>query len=138
MPRAPATSRTTPLGPATDAGPTPRGEGLPPEKEGTAPDERRRNGTIPAARHTRGGSSYQHSLSARGIKSSGRARSCSDEDLLASMERLERATRIPSFEDDENETRRKRPYGRQERGTGTARGAGEQAEKRLRGPRFSW
>lgn len=112
--------------------------GLPPEKEGTAPDERRRNGTIPAARHTRGGSSYQHSLSARGIKSSGRARSCSDEDLLASMERLERATRIPSFEDDENETRRKRPYGRQERGTGTARGAGEQAEKRLRGPRFSW
>ena len=111
--------------------------GLESGRNGTAPDERRADAPAPAARHTRGGSSYQHSLSARGIKSSGRARSCSDEDLLASMERLERATRMPSF-DDEDEGRQKRPYGRQERGDGTPGAAGRSSEKRVRGPRFSW
>ena len=48
------------------------------------------------ARRTRGGTWYQHSLSARGIKSSGRGRSRSDEDLLSSLERLEQGHAPPS------------------------------------------
>ncbi len=91
-----------------------------------------------AAHRTRGGSSYQHSLSARGIKSSGRGRSCSDEDLLSSMERLERATRLPSFDDGETDSRRStRAFGRHGGGTGQA-GVSGGAEKRVRGPRFEW
>ena len=56
------------------------------------------------------------------------ARSCSDEDLLTSMERLELATRLPSFEDEETDGRRStRAYGRH----------GEETEPRRsrRGPR---
>lgn len=90
-------------------------------------------------RRTRGGTSYQHSLSARGIKSSGRARCRSDEDLHSSMERLERATRMPSFEDENEEGRRRaRAYGRDGGTKRTpARTAGG-AERRVRGPRFDW
>jgi hypothetical protein len=91
------------------------------------------------ARRTRGGSSYQHSLSARGIKSSGRARSCSDRDLLSSMERLERATRLPQLEDEADEGRRKRAYGGQAGRAGShAEATVGNAEKRVRGPRFDW
>ncbi len=113
---------------------------LEPEQNDPAPDERGAATAVSAARQSRGGSAYQHRLSARGIKSSGAARSASDEDLLASMERLERAARRPSFEDDEDGSRQKRPYGRQERGAGTGipGAAAKSVEKHVRGPRVSW
>lgn len=110
---------------------------LEPEQNDSAPDERGAATAVSAARQSRGGSAYQHRLSARGIKSSGAARSASDEDLLASMERLERAARMSSFED---EGLQKRPYGRRERGagTGTPGVTGKRIEERVRGPRVSW
>jgi hypothetical protein len=112
---------------------------LEPEKEeADRGGERGRETTPPEAHHTRGGSSYQHSLSARGIKSSGRARSRSDEDLLSSMERLERASRLPSFDEEADEGSRKRAYGRTESGAGRAEAKGGSAEKRVPGPRFRW
>jgi len=93
----------------------------------------------PTTQRMRGGSSYQHSLSARGIKSSGRARSCSETDLLSSMERLERATRLPTDESEESRSSG-RTYGRRHRGSGASFGgsSGERLEERLRGPRFEW
>lgn len=111
---------------------------LEPEKNDPAPDERGAATAVSAARQSRGGSAYQHRLSARGIKSSGAARSTSDEDLLASMERLERAARRPSFED-EDDGLQKRPYGRQERGAGAGipGAAGRSIEKHVRDPRVS-
>lgn len=111
---------------------------LDPEPDG---DERERAGDLTEAaeaRRTRGGSSYQHSLSARGIKSSGRARSSSKEDLLSSMERLERATRLPRFEDEEEKGRRKRAYGRHPGGAGNRAEPAEDRERRVRGPHFDW
>lgn len=111
---------------------------LEPEKEEVGRGERGTETKISAAHSTRGGSSYQHSLSARGIKSSGRARSCSDEDLLSSMDRLERATRLPRFEDEADECRRKRAYSRHDGATGRAEAMAGSAEKRVRGPRFGW
>lgn len=94
-----------------------------------------------AARRTRGGTSYQHSLSARGIKSSGQARSCSDEDLLSSLERLERAARRPSVEEDEAAgppRRRTRAFGRHA-GEKERRNASEDGvEQRVRSPRIDW
>lgn len=94
----------------------------------------------PGARRTRGGSAYQHSLSARGIKSSGRARSCSDEDLLSSLERLDRATRrLPDEDEAEEGGRRSRAFGRHGGGAGrTDSPSYGGPEQRIRGPRFSW
>lgn len=103
-----------------------------PEKREPGSGEPGTETKIPAARHTRGGSSYQHSLSARGIKSSGRARSCSDEDLLSSMERLERASRLTSFED-EDRAGRGGAYGRL-RGGGTS--TPHHRKEGARNPRF--
>ncbi len=60
----------------------PAGEGVAEARQG---EERRR-----------GGSSYQHRLSARGIASGGRARSHSSEDLMTTMKRLERGGGHPS------------------------------------------
>ncbi len=88
-----------------------------------------------AGRHTRGGTSYQHSLSARGIKSSGRARSRSDEDLLSSLDRLDRATRRPPGEDEDG-PRRTRAFGRH--GGERHEGSDDGVEQRVRGPRFEW
>lgn len=108
--------------------------GLESGKDRTASDERRADAPAPAARHTRGGSSYQHSLSARKIKSSGRARSCSDEDLLTSMERLERASHLTSFED-EGRNGRNRAFGGS-RETGGVSAQHERAQAGSRKPRF--
>lgn len=89
-------------------------------------------------RRTRGGTSYQHSLSARGIKSSGRARSCSDDDLLSSLERLDHVSRRGGLEGEEGRRPRGgRPYGRNAGGQGSsASDAG--GERRVQGPRFDW
>ena len=105
------------------------------EKDRTAREQRGTETPSPVAHHPRGGSSYQHSLSARGIASSGPARSASDADLLASLERLEQAARHPFPGDEENETRRTLPLGRPERGGGAE---GTSAERRLRDLRSSW
>jgi hypothetical protein len=95
--------------------------------------------TKAAARRTRGGTSYQHSLSARGIKSSGRGRSRSDEDLLSSLERLERASRRPLNEEDEPKgPRRTRPYGRHGGERERREGSDDGVEQRVRGPRVEW
>lgn len=92
-----------------------------------------------AARRTRGGSPYQHSLSARRIKSSGRERSRSDEDLLSSLERLERATRLPSIEDEESSRRRHTgAFGRHDGERKRREGSDDVAEQRVCGPRFEW
>lgn len=92
-----------------------------------------------AARRTRGGTSYQHSLSARGIKSSGRERSRSDEDLLSSLERLDRATRMPPAEDEETGSRRRtRAFGRHGSARERREGPGDGTEQRVRGPRLEW
>ena len=91
------------------------------------------------ARRTRGGTSYQHSLSARGIKSSGLARSLIDEDLLSSLERLDRASRRTLLEGDEAEgPRRTRPYGRYGSEREVREGSDTGAERRVRGPRIEW
>jgi hypothetical protein len=86
---------------------------------------------------TRGGTSYQHSLSARGIKSSGRARSCSDEDLLSSLERLERASRRGGLEEESRGPRGWRAFGRNAGGRGSS-ASDAAGERRVRGPRFDW
>lgn len=91
-----------------------------------------------AGRSTRGGTSYQHSLSARGIKSSGRARSRSDEDLLSSLDRLDRATRRPPGEDEAEGPRRTRAYGRHGGERERREGSDDGAEQRVRGPRLEW
>lgn len=89
-------------------------------------------------RRTRGGTSYQHSLSARGIKSSGRARSCSDEDLLSSLERLDRASRRGGLEDEEGRRPRGgRAFGRNAGGQGSS-ASDAAGERRVQGPRFEW
>ena len=102
-------------------------------------DDEGRTDQAGPARRTRGGTSYQHSLSARGIKSSGRARSCSDEDLLSSLERLDRASRRGGLEEEEG---RRRPRGGRAFGrNGEGRGAGATdagGERRVHGPRFDW
>ncbi|MEN6517882.1 MAG: hypothetical protein ABFC38_06775 [Methanospirillum sp.] len=100
----------------------------------------RPTGTKTVAGHrTRGGTSYQHSLSARGIKSSGRERSRSDEDLLSSLDRLDRATRRPPNEDDETEGRRRtRAYGRHGGERERREGSDDGVEQRVRPPRLEW
>lgn len=96
------------------------------------------NSAEPGSLHrTRGGTSYQHSLSARGIKTSGRARSCSSEDLLASLDRLERATRLPSFEDEETDRRRRSAFGRRGR-EGHHPGKPRSAKLDVRRPHLEW
>jgi len=108
-----------------------------PQGRDAGADERLTETKTAGARRTRGGTSYQHSLSARGIKSSGRGRSRSDEDLLSSLERLDRAARRPLLEDDEAEgPRRTRPYGRyggERERIGTSAGG---VEQRVRSPSF--
>ncbi|MEN6343511.1 MAG: hypothetical protein ABFC89_13245 [Methanospirillum sp.] len=108
------------------------------KKIDTGGGERPAETTAAARRRTRGGTSYQHSLSARGIKTSGRARSQSDEDLQASLERLDKATRRPSFEDEEAEvgSSRTRAFGRHASERHHAPDDG--VEQRVRGPRFDW
>ena len=102
-----------------------------PSEEQRKPAETRRT----PLQRTRGGSSYQHSLSARGIKSSGEARSCANEDLLSSMERLDRATRLPLFDDDELRSGG-RAYGRRyETSAASKASAGKLGQ---RAPRFEW
>lgn len=86
---------------------------------------------------TRGGSSYQHSLSARGIKSSGQARSHSNEDLMSTMERLERATPLPPPTEDARAGRRAYGHGAG-RGPGRGENPGERPERHPRGPLFDW
>ncbi len=62
-----------------------------------------------------------------------------DEDLLSSLERLERAARRPLIEDDEPEgPRRTRPYGRHGGGRERTQTSAGGVEQRVRGPRFEW
>ncbi len=89
-------------------------------------------------RRTRGGTSYQHSLSARGIKSSGRARSGSDEDVRASLERLERVSRRTTGDEEDHERRRDRAYGRHGGGRRRSRPPPDGVEECVRGPRMDW
>jgi hypothetical protein len=108
------------------------------EMEGGA-GERLAETKTAAARRTRGGTSYQHSLSAKGIKSSGRARSRTDEDLLSSLKRLERAAGLPLLEDEEEGRRGSRAYGgRDGSRRGKTRPSSAGAEDRVSGPRFDW
>ncbi len=87
---------------------------------------------------TRGGSSYQHSLSARGITSSGRARSHSSEDLLTSIERLEHAARFLATTDDERVGRH--AYGHDAAGKGSPphEKPGGRQDRQLTRSRFNW
>lgn len=94
-----------------------------------------------ASRRTRGGTSYQHSLSARGIKSSGRARSCSDEDLLTCLDRLGRAARRPLLDEDEegrSGRRRSRAFGGSGGESRQHPAPSARGEDRVRGPRIDW